>query len=165
MLGHAPRGGSGGAPSEARRGPSSGEREQQQAGGREGREREPRHEREHVVARAQGPVPQQEVAGGERTDEHQRPGRHNQTLNPAPDRPDFGSLFGAGAYDRRSMASDSPIPAASASGPSAIFAPGLLSGKVALVTGGGTGLGRETALEFVRCGARVTIAGRRGEVL
>jgi citronellol/citronellal dehydrogenase len=48
---------------------------------------------------------------------------------------------------------------------SEIFAPGLLSGKVALVTGGGTGLGKATALEFVRCGARVTITGRRGEVL
>src|SRR3979490_1978131 len=48
---------------------------------------------------------------------------------------------------------------------SRIFAPGLLGGHVALVTGGGTGLGRETALELVRCGASVTIAGRRVEVL
>jgi citronellol/citronellal dehydrogenase len=36
---------------------------------------------------------------------------------------------------------------------------------VALVTGGGTGLGRATALELTRCGASVTIAGRRAEVL
>lgn len=50
-------------------------------------------------------------------------------------------------------------------GASEVFAPGMLSGQVALVTGGGTGLGRETALEFVRCGAAVTIAGRRSEVL
>lgn len=60
---------------------------------------------------------------------------------------------------------DDPIPVAGTPGASAIFAPGLLSGKVALVTGGGTGLGRETALELARCGAHVTIAGRRAEVL
>ncbi|MGA8365239.1 MAG: SDR family oxidoreductase [Solirubrobacteraceae bacterium] len=48
---------------------------------------------------------------------------------------------------------------------SAVFAEGLLSGKVALVTGGGTGLGRATAIELVRCGARVVIAGRRAETL
>jgi citronellol/citronellal dehydrogenase len=48
---------------------------------------------------------------------------------------------------------------------SEIFTAELLEGTVALVTGGGTGLGRATALELARCGANVTIAGRRTEVL
>jgi len=48
---------------------------------------------------------------------------------------------------------------------SEIFAPGLLDGQVALVTGGGTGLGRAAAVELVACGARVVLAGRRAEVL
>ena len=48
---------------------------------------------------------------------------------------------------------------------SEVFAKGLLSGKVAIVTGGGTGLGRATAIELAKCGARVTIAGRRAETL
>jgi citronellol/citronellal dehydrogenase len=48
---------------------------------------------------------------------------------------------------------------------SAVFAEGVLAGRVALVTGGGTGLGRQSALELVRCGARVVIAGRRAQAL
>jgi len=36
---------------------------------------------------------------------------------------------------------------------------------VALVTGGGTNLGKAAAAELIRCGARVVIAGRRAEVL
>ena len=51
------------------------------------------------------------------------------------------------------------------SGESAIFARGMLGGQAALVTGGGTGLGKATALELARCGATVTIAGRREDVL
>lgn len=50
-------------------------------------------------------------------------------------------------------------------GGSAVFRDGLLDGRVAIVTGGGTNLGREAARELIACGARVVIAGRREEVL
>jgi NAD(P)-dependent dehydrogenase (short-subunit alcohol dehydrogenase family) len=40
-----------------------------------------------------------------------------------------------------------------------------LAGKVAFITGGGTGIGRACALEFARQGAGVSLAGRRREPL
>lgn len=41
-----------------------------------------------------------------------------------------------------------------------VFAPGILNGQVAIVTGGGSGIGLTTSLELVRLGARVAICGR-----
>ena len=42
---------------------------------------------------------------------------------------------------------------------------GTLDGKAAIVTGGGSGIGRGLALELARLGAAVTVAGRRPEPL
>ena len=46
-----------------------------------------------------------------------------------------------------------------------MFRDGLLNGKRILVTGGGTGLGKEMAEDYLRLGAEVYICGRRKNVL
>ena len=46
-----------------------------------------------------------------------------------------------------------------------MFKEDILKGKRILVTGGGTGLGKEIATKYLQLGAEVWIAGRRGAVL
>ena len=48
---------------------------------------------------------------------------------------------------------------------STVFAPDALAGRTVLVTGGGTNLGRQAAIEGAAAGADVVIAARRSEVL
>ena len=48
---------------------------------------------------------------------------------------------------------------------SKVFLPGLMAGEVALVTGGGTGIGAEIAREYARLGATVHLASRKQEVI
>jgi len=46
-----------------------------------------------------------------------------------------------------------------------MFSPDLLKGKRILITGGGTGLGKEITERFLQLGAELWICGRRGSVL
>ena len=48
---------------------------------------------------------------------------------------------------------------------SSVFCRNLLSGKVAVVSGGGTGIGYAIASEFLSLGANVVIASRNAEHL
>ena len=46
-----------------------------------------------------------------------------------------------------------------------MFKDGILKGKRILITGGGTGLGKEIAARYLQLGAELWLAGRRGPVL
>ena len=46
-----------------------------------------------------------------------------------------------------------------------VFAPGILNDQVAIITGGGSGIGLATALEMTRLGAKVAICGRTADKL
>ena len=46
-----------------------------------------------------------------------------------------------------------------------VFCKNLFAGKVAIVTGGGTGIGKAITKELVRLGCRVVIASRKFDVL
>src|SRR5688500_17900337 len=46
-----------------------------------------------------------------------------------------------------------------------VFLPGILRDQVALITGGGSGIGLATAHELLRLGARVAICGRNAAKL
>ncbi|CAK0791274.1 unnamed protein product [Prorocentrum cordatum] len=53
-----------------------------------------------------------------------------------------------------------PVPPAPSARSDAVFAPGLMQGKVLFVSGGGSGIGLGICLAFARLGARVAICGR-----
>jgi citronellol/citronellal dehydrogenase len=64
------------------------------------------------------------------------------------------------------MSSDAPRgPAAPSPESQRVFAPGILADQVAVITGGGSGIGLATAIEMARLGARVAICGRTPEKL
>src|SRR3954464_2326986 len=82
---------------------------------------------------------------------------HRRSLTAARQRERGRAWLGGGAHPRQDRGR--------AAMGSRIFADNVLDGQVILVTGGGSGLGRATAVELAACGASVVVAGRRQEPL
>ena len=66
---------------------------------------------------------------------------------------------------RPSEAAPVPAPGQPAPGYASVFRPGLFTGQLIWVTGGGSGIGRCVAHELARLGAHVLISGRKAEKL
>src|SRR3954466_8590163 len=90
------------------------------------------------------------------------PDRSGCSLTVAPVRPPFSGSTAVWGSAAVAIARHDSLPGPM---PSQVFADGLLDGQVAVVTGGGSGLGRATAVELAACGAHVVVAGRRQEPL
>src|SRR5690242_732005 len=75
---------------------------------------------------------------------------------------EWGPRPGGPTPDRLRSAASMETPSAASQ---RVFAPGTFTGRVAIVTGGGSGIGLATTQELVRLGARVAICGRTAEKL
>ncbi len=92
-----------------------------------------------------------------------RPTSKGSTTTVAPGEPPDNGLVSARGCALIFMAASVTLCCSPMDEPSHIFRDGLLEGRVCVVSGAGTGLGRASALELARLGARVVGCGRREE--